>query len=111
TLGQLKTADKSNEITAIPELLNVLDIAGSTVTMDSMGCQTKIVETIIDKKANYLIGLKGNQGTLNEDVRLFFNTPSNTAGFFTQTEIDKAHGRVEVNESTITENITWLTER
>lgn len=60
TLGQLKTEEKSNEITAIPELLNVLDIAGSTITIDSMGCQTKIVETIINKKTDYLLGLKGN---------------------------------------------------
>src|ERR1700733_11548357 len=60
TLGQLKTADKSNEITAIPELLGLLDIAGSIVTIDAMGCQTKIVEKIMARKANYVIGLKGN---------------------------------------------------
>ena len=69
TLGQLKTADKSNEITAIPELLEMLDLAGSIVTIDAMGCQTKIVEKIVDKDANYVIGLKGNQGQLNEEVR------------------------------------------
>ena len=71
-LGQLKTEEKSNEITAIPELLGLLDIAGAVVTIDAMGCQSKVVEKIVEKEADYLIGLKGNQGTLNDDVRLLF---------------------------------------
>lgn len=111
TLGQLKTADKSNEITAIPALLNVLDIEGAIVTLDSMGCQTKIVETIVDKKADYLIGLKGNQGTLNNDVRLFFEKPLANAGLLTETEVDKGHGRLETRQCTVTDNIAWLRER
>ena len=76
-LGQLKVDGKSNEITANPPFLEMLDIAGATITLDAMGCQTKVVEKIIERKANYLIGLKGNQGTLNEDVRLLFEEKPN----------------------------------
>ena len=71
-LGQVKTAEKSNEITAIPQLLELLDIAGAIITIDAMGCQKKIVKKIIDKGADYVIGLKGTQGQLNEEVRLEF---------------------------------------
>ncbi len=108
SLGQLKTADKSNEITAIPELLELLDIAGSIVTIDAMGCQTKIVEKIIDKEADYLIGLKGNQGQLNEDVRLFFENKPRDAVFSDETEYDKGHGRIEMRQCSVTEDIAWL---
>ena len=59
SLGQLKTADKSNEITAIPALLEMLDIQGAIVTIDAMGCQTKIVEKIFEKKANLLLSYEG----------------------------------------------------
>ena len=71
-LGQVKTDEKSNEITAIPKLLDVLDISGCIVTIDAMGCQKKIAAKIIDKEGDYIFGLKGNQGTLNDDVRKFF---------------------------------------
>lgn len=111
SLGQVKTADKSNEITAIPELLNLLDIAGAIITIDSMGCQTKIVDLIIEKKANYLIGLKGNQGNLNEDVRLFFANKPAHAAFSSEIEADKGHGRLEERECTISNDIKWLRER
>jgi predicted transposase YbfD/YdcC len=111
TLGQLKTAEKSNEITAIPELLDLLDIAGSVVTIDAMGCQTKIIKKILSKKADYLIGLKGNQGTLSEDVRLFFESKPKTTVFYTANEVDKGHGRLEERQCTVTENIGWLKKR
>jgi len=110
-LGQVKTADKSNEITAIPELLDMLDLAGATVTIDAMGCQTKIVEKIIDKGANYVIGLKGNQGQLNDDVRLLFEDKPASMRFETEEEIDKGHGRFEVRKCTVTEDIGWLRDR
>ena len=71
-LGQMKTDEKSNEITAIPRPLDVLDISGCIVTIDAMGCQKKIAEKIVDKEGGYIFGLKGNQGTLNDDVREFF---------------------------------------
>jgi predicted transposase YbfD/YdcC len=111
TLGQLKTEDKSNEITAIPELLDLLDIAGAIVTIDAMGCQSKIVEKIVDKQADYLISLKGNQGKLNDDVRLLFeNKPKNTV-FLTETETEKGHGRIETRQCTVTSDIAFIREQ
>jgi len=71
-LGQIKTDDKSNEITAIPELLGALEIEGCIVTIDAMGCQRKIAETIIGKKADYVFSLKGNQGNLHEHIEVYF---------------------------------------
>jgi hypothetical protein len=77
-LGQLKTADKSNEITAIPELIKTLDLQGAIVTIDAMGCQKKITQTIIDAKADYVIQVKDNQKGLHEDIALFFQEPANS---------------------------------
>lgn len=110
-LGQLKTEDKSNEITAIPELLAMLDIAGSVVTIDAMGCQKKIVEKIVEKKADYLIGLKGNQGALNDDVRLLFENKPRATIFQKEEVYDKGHGRLETRCCTVTEDIDWLKAR
>lgn len=110
-LGQIKTAEKSNEITAIPALLELLDLNEAVVTIDAMGCQSKIVEKIISKGANYLIGLKGNQGQLNEDVRLLFEAESVSTIFYSDTEYDKGHGRLETRCCRVTEDIDWLKER
>ncbi len=71
-LGQVKVDEKSNEITAIPELLDLLQIHGAIVTINAMGCQRDIARLIIEKKADYIFSLKGNQGTLRDDVELFF---------------------------------------
>ena len=73
TLGQWKTEEKSNEITAIPELIEVLDLKGATVTLDAMGCQKDVAQAIVDKEAHYVLGLKGNQGTLSQRVKDFFD--------------------------------------
>src|SRR5262244_2025451 len=70
-LGQVKVADKSNEIVAIPALLDMLAIEGAIVTIDAMGCQRNIAQQILDQKADYVLALKGNQGTLREDVEVF----------------------------------------
>ncbi len=70
-LGQVKVAEKSNEIVAIPKLLDMLAMEGAVVTIDAMGCQRDIAQTIVDKKADYILALKGNQGTLRDDVKLF----------------------------------------
>lgn len=99
TLGQLSTDAKSNEITAIPELLDMLDVKGSTVTIDAMGCQTAIAEKIIEKGAHYVLGLKGNQGKLAEQVVDFFEI-AEKEGYKNLAAIedisyDKGHGRVE----------------
>src|SRR6185437_12754825 len=69
-LGQLKVAEKSNEIVAIPKLLDLLTIEGAIVTIDAMGCQRAIARNIIDKKADYIFGLQGHQGSLRDDVEL-----------------------------------------
>ena len=70
-LGQVKVAEKSNEIVAIPELLDMLAIEGAIVTIDAMGCQRDIAAKIVEKKADYVFALKGNQGSLREDVEFF----------------------------------------
>jgi predicted transposase YbfD/YdcC len=99
-LGQRKVDDKSNEITAIPALLNVLDIAGCIVTIDAMGCQREIATAIVARGADYVLALKGNQGSLFEDVQWLFQQ-AQASGFedvahsFVQS-IDKGHGRIEI---------------
>ena len=72
-LGQCKVDDKSNEITAIPKLLDLLALKGAIVTIDAMGCQRSICQQVIDQESDYVIGLKGNQGSLREDVEVFFD--------------------------------------
>ena len=79
-LGQAKVADKSNEIVAIPKLLDLLAIEGAVVTIDAMGCQRKIARKILDKGADYVLALKGNQGALRDDVELLF-TEQKATGF------------------------------
>lgn len=111
-LAQVKTEDKSNEITAIPELLDGLYLKGCIVTLDAMGCQKAIVEKIIEKEGDYVISLKGNQGTLHDDVRLFLETEQKndfkkiTHSYFET--IEKGHGRVETRRYWITGEILWL---
>jgi len=109
TLGQIKTEDKSNEITAVPELLDTLDVEGSVITADAMSCQKAIVEKIADKKADYVINLKGNQCSLHNDVKLFFE---DFAEFALQTEtLEKGHGRIEKREYFLEPAIGWLSHR
>ena len=97
-LGQVKTEEKSNEITAIPKLLNLLDINGCIVTIDAMGCQKKIAEQIITQGGDYVFGLKGNQGNLHKEVEAFFTESDeqcvDSFDFFE--EEDKSHGRMTV---------------
>lgn len=105
TLGQLETSEKSNEITAIPELLETLDISGSTVTIDAMGCQKQIAEKICGKGADYIFGLKANQPALLHDVKLYFETEVVEK----QTDtLEKDHGRIEKREYYLETNIDWL---
>lgn len=105
-LGQVKVDDKSNEITAIPKLLSRLDIAGSVITIDAMGCQKKIAEQIVQQDGDYVLSLKGNHGSLHEDVATYFTSvlsPEVTA----QT-IDGGHGRIETRSVRVTDEIEWL---
>jgi len=106
-LGQQRVDDKSNEITAIPKLLLQLDISGSVITLDAMGCQTKVAEAIINYKADYMLSLKGNQGTLHDDVRCFFEAEetSPSIGF---ESVDGGHGRIEQRSIRASSDIEWL---
>ena len=114
-LGQAKVAEKSNEITAIPDLLDLLTLKGATVTIDAMGCQKEIAKKIKDKEADYVLALKGNQGTLQQDVELFFTEQK--AREFADTTIsrhqtlEKSHGRIETRTYTAIGDIAWLEER
>ena len=114
-LGQVKVADKSNEIIAIPKLLEMMAIEGAIVTIDAMGCQRDIAQKIVDKKADYVLALKGNQGTLREDVELF--VAEQKAKGFADTRIsrdetvDGDHGRIETRATTVIHDVAWLQER
>jgi len=108
SLGQVKTKEKSNEITAIPELLKLLDIKGSIVTIDAMGCQHKIASAIRDKEADYLLSLKGNQGSLHDDIIELFDKPPKDLTFETHEDVDKGHGRIEIRSSKVTTDIDWV---
>jgi len=109
-LGQQRVDEKSNEITAIPKLLMQLDIADAVVTLDAMGCQTKVAEDIIDREADYMLSLKGNQGILHDDVKLFFESEetSPAVGF---EGVDGGHGRIEKRSVRVSSDIEWLKAR
>src|ERR1700761_4900527 len=114
-LGQVKVAEKSNEIIAIPKLLDMLTIEGAIVTIDAMGCQREIAQKIIDKKADYILALKGNQGTLKDDVKLFVDE-QNTVDFkdakvSRDKTVDGDHGRIETRQVTVIHDVEWLQER
>lgn len=115
TLGQVKTEEKSNEITAIPELLELLEIKGCIVTIDAMGCQKKIAANIVDKDADYVLALKGNQGTLNDDVTLFFTDAIENKfkdiDFDYHKTVDGGHGRVEIRRHWSVSDIDWLDQK
>jgi len=99
-LGQLKTADKSNEITAIPELLDLLDIKGSIITIDAMGTQTAIAKKIIQKEADYILAVKDNQKTLREEVE---TTCNRNKSVFDYSDTEKGHGRIETRRCQVFE--------
>lgn len=108
-LGQAKVGSKSNEITAIPNLLSRLDISGMTVTFDAMGCQKKVAKQIVEQKGNYVLSLKGNQGTLHDDVVTYFNSALSPIAAVTTHE--GGHGRIETRTAYMTDEIEWLKER
>lgn len=114
-LGQVKVDEKSNEVTAIPELLRMLEIAGCIVTIDAMGCQTEIAAKIIEKQADYVLSVKGNQGNLYEDLVGYFDWALDDK--FKQTaytayeSVDGGHGRIEVRRCYATSDIDWLRKK
>ena len=114
-LGQIKVAEKSNEITAIPDLLDLLTLKGSIVTIDAMGCQREIAAKIIEKEADTMLALKGNQGMLHDDVALLFTEQKACAfkdvAVSRHETLEKSHGRIETRTYTAIDDIEWLTQR
>lgn len=110
-IGQQKVNDKSNEITAIPELLKRLALEGSVVTIDAMGTQKAIVSEMHSKKADYLLALKENHKELYEDVELFFKSNDKNVVWDDAVDTDAGHGRIEVRSCTVTREVDWLKER
>ena len=115
SLGQKAVEEKSNEITAIPELLEKIGIKGQIVTIDAMGTQTAIAEKIKKKRAEYVLALKGTQGTLYEDVKEYFGDCEflrkiKEKGNYKKTQ-EKAHGQIETREYYQTEDIRWLEQK
>ena len=114
-LGQTKVDEKSNEITAVPELLNLLMVEGCIVTLDAMGCQKEIAEKIRERKGDYVLTVKGNQNSLHDDIELYFND-AEREGFKGinhryHTVLEKGHGRVERREYWSVSDIGWFGER
>jgi predicted transposase YbfD/YdcC len=112
--GQLKVDDKTNEIKAIPKLLEILNLKGATVTIDAMGCQREISSQIVDKDGDYVLALKGNQGQLHEDVVLFMNDAieKGSADLSDVYEsCEKGHGRIEQRMCWTSTEVDWLRDR
>jgi len=125
-LGQLKVADKSNEITAVPELLRVLELSGCIVTIDAMGCQKKIAKEIIEADADYVLALKGNQETVHQEMKSFLDatlleqqTPrlpgaklSTKAATLASVEtVEKDHGRLETRRYFQSDQLSWFADQ
>lgn len=111
--GQLKVDAKTNEITAIPKLLEMLQLKEATVTLDAMGCQKQIARQIIDRQGHYVFALKGNQGTLQEDVKTFMDDlidRKDTASLDTYKSIEKSHGRIEIRKCWTCGDVGWLAQ-
>ena len=109
-LAQIATDAKSNEITAVPKLLEMLTLKGTIVTVDALNCQRAIAQQIIAQGGDYAFALKGNQGTLHEDVSVFLDDPSTETSTNGPT-VDADHGRIETREIAISTDIGWLQER
>lgn len=104
-LGQLKTEDKSNEITVIPILLELLDVEGAIITIDAIGTQTDIAETIIEQKADYILALRGNQSYLQEDVKNQFKCQKIVSSDQT---LEKNRGRIETRRCEVITDLIFL---
>jgi predicted transposase YbfD/YdcC len=109
-LAQVATEEKSNEITAIPMLLDLLCLKGWVVTIDAMGTQRNIAEKIVEKEGDYVLSLKANQKTLLDDVALFLNDPERVPDGPSHTTVDADHGRVETRTATVSIDVDWLNE-
>ncbi len=110
-LGQKRVDEKTNEIKAIPELLDCLNIKGTIITTDAMGTQTAIVKKIRKKQADYVLALKANQGNLLEDVRLYFSDRGFLKKSAYKKVVEKKRGCIERREYWQTDDIAWLSQR
>jgi len=125
-LGQLKVEEKSNEITAVPELLRVLELAGCIVTLDAMGCQKKIAKEIIEADADYVLALKGNQEKVHEEVKTFVDStveeqkkqrpkgaviPTELAALQQCETVEKDHGRIEIRRYYQSSHLDWFADK
>lgn len=109
-LGQLAVEGKSNEITAVPKLLDMLSLKGTIVTVDALNCQRDIARQIVDQSGDYVLALKGNQGTMHADVSLFLDDPQ-LCPDSSHTVVDGDHGRIETRTSLVSTDIAWLQEQ
>lgn len=109
TLGELEIGEKSNEIMAVPELLELIDVEGAIITADAMSCQKKIVKKIIEQKADYAIGLKQNQSRLYQDTKEYMDKFSKELPMMRSNE--KGHGRIEKREYRLLTDLSWLEEQ
>src|ERR1700727_2956797 len=106
-LGQIATDAKSNEITAVPKLLAMLSLKGTIVTTDALNCQRAIAQQIVDQGGDYALALKGNQGTLHDDVVLYLDAPPSKA-ITAEPVVEADHGRIETRTATVSTDIAWL---
>ena len=111
SIAEVCVDEKSNEITAIPKLIDDLNIAGHIITTDAMGCQKEIAKKIRKKRADYVLALKGNQGTLHEDVMLYFSDSDLLSGCEYTATTEKARSSIERREYWQTDDIGWLSQK
>jgi len=110
-LGQIATDEKSNEITAVPKLLEMLSLKGTIVTADALNCQRTIAAKVVEKGGDYVLALKGNQGTLLEDVRLYLDDPAHASVLsIGKPEVEGDHGRIETRQAFVRTKVDWLAE-
>ena len=108
-LAQIATDARSNEITAVPKLLEMLSLKGTIVTTDALNCQRVIAQQIVEQGGDYVLALQSNQGTLHDDVSTFLDDPTCKATASDQT-VDVDHGRIETRTATVSADIAWLQE-
>jgi predicted transposase YbfD/YdcC len=107
-LAQRAVADKSNEITALPDVLSMLDLRGATVSVDAMGCQQAIARQVVEAGGDYVLALKDNHPTLSEEVQLRLDTEISKGRLLQHEITEKSHGRIEIRRYSLSEAIDWL---
>lgn len=110
-LAQVATAAKSNEITAIPELLQLLDLKGAVVTIDAAGCQKSIAAQIVKQKADYVLSLRDNHPTFHQEVQQYFAHEKQAPSVFRHQTTDADHGRIEVRTVFTTADVGWFSDK